>query len=322
MGLTAWAGGHGAAIGWGDISVLLDALADLAGRCSAGEFDGRFYRERLVPVSSPLDNTTYDPRAVIVLAVPRPAHRVTFTLDAGPFHTLLPPTYVEYDRVRETLLLELPSVFPGEDHVFEILRGPLKAVAARLGLIRYGLNNIAYAPSVGSYHQLVGFITNVEIEEESPCEAGEPRVMAECEDCGICRELCPTGAIPKDRFLLCAERCLTLHSEAPGPWPLWLPPAAHHCLIGCLECQQACPQNPSPLAVESTGVFFTLEETRVIADDGLAGAHCEAPEEVISSVREKIERLGLGEDERVLGRNLRSLIGAQNREWSGVEGER
>ena len=40
---------------------------------------------------------------------------------------------------------------------------PIKTVAAMLGLVRYGRNNIAYADGIGSYLQLCGYITDARL---------------------------------------------------------------------------------------------------------------------------------------------------------------
>ncbi len=48
------------------------------------------------------------------------------------------------------------------------------------------------------------------------------------------------------------------------PWPEWLPPTAHNCLVGCLACQEACPQNAGRLRVVDLEPVFTEEETALL----------------------------------------------------------
>ncbi len=127
--------------------------------------------------------------------------------------------------------------------------------------------------------------------------------MARCETCLVCRRGCPTGAIGPDRVLLHAERCLTYHNEQPGdvPFPAWIDPSWHTCLIGCLACQRACPANP-PLEVVPTGVVFTQEETSaLLGEDDHRGP-------VWTTIRAKLEHLGQPYREDVLGRNVRALL--------------
>ena len=241
-----------------------------------------------------------------MVAVPRPAHRVIFTLDEGPLETVLPPTYVAYDQLPARLLHELMDSLPGESARVALLRAPLKLLAARLGLVKYGLNNLTYVQGLGSYHQLVGFVTDTDLRGAPPVPHDGPELMAECHDCGLCREACPTGAIPEGRFLLRAERCLTFHGETFGPWPPWLLPSVHHCLIGCLKCQLVCPENRGLLRLESAEVSFGAEETRAILEEG-----SDRTGPAWDSIRNKLEVLNIQDDEPVIGRNLRALIEAR-----------
>jgi len=53
------------------------------------------------------------------------------------------------------------------------------------------------------------------------------------------------AAIKEDRFLIHVERCLTYFNEMAGdpPFPEWIDPAWHNCLVGCMKCQLVCPEN-------------------------------------------------------------------------------
>ena len=144
---------------------------------------------------------------------------------------------------------------------------PLKSLAARLGLVRYGRTNVTYAPGFGSYLQLFGYLTDAALPASRRVAAVRARAAARVRGCSVCLAACPTGAIGEDRVLLHGERCLTVVNENPGEWPGWIPPSAHNCIIGCLLCQRPCPANPE-LPVERTGVVFTAEETEALLGDG------------------------------------------------------
>ena len=308
--LEAWAEIRGYKIAWGSVSVLEDVKKEFDALRTAGELDETFYQEYLNWFKYPHDVSLPEPKSVIVVAVPRPAHRLTFALMNDQLDTVLPPTYVAYKGTTARVCQDvISSLFQGP-HRAEVLQAPLKAVAARLGLVSYGRNNITYIPGVGSFFQLAGVITDAELP--SP-PGGYPQRAAscpECESCRICFRACPTGAIDEKRFLLRAERCFVLCSENPGPWPEWLIPSlrrcfsAHSCLVGCLICQMVCPLDTGLLRLEDAEVSFSAEETERI----LAGYSGESDPEV-DGIKAKLKGLGLNDQHYpCLGRNLRELL--------------
>jgi epoxyqueuosine reductase len=139
-----------------------------------------------------------------------------------------------------------------------------KALAARLGLTAYDLNNITYSAELGSYIWIVAFAAAARLGPWGDPKPHRPEMLAECESCGRCRDACPTGAIPHDRFLLRAERCLTCGTKLPGPLPAWFPSDAHNCLIGCMVCQEVCPYNQGLLKTRDSGVIFDKAETSAL----------------------------------------------------------
>lgn len=298
--LVAWAALRRAQVAWGPLSVLETVRADLERRGRAGEIDPDFAREHL-QFDFERASATDGYRRVLVVATPRPAHLVTFSVDGRRVEAILPPTYERYqptfEDVRDDLL---EHGIPGSR--VEVVKLPLKLLAARLGLVRYGRNNLTYAPSMGSYLQLLGYLTDADLPVDPGWQPCEPRLLDDCERCGICEAVCPTAAIVSDRVLLHAERCLTLASETAGAWPAWVPLTAVDCLVGCLRCQQSCPANAEMPIVQS-GVTFTEDETAAL----IAGR--ERDERVWPGIHGKLDRLGLSAPEwLVIGRNLRALV--------------
>jgi epoxyqueuosine reductase len=298
--LQDWAAERGFRVAWGGVRVLHEVRAELARHRTTGELDANFY-------TSNLDFFRYensseriaDVKAVIVVAVPRPAHRLTFELETGPFEVTLPPTYVRYSALFKEVRDDITSKIPELRGHLEVLVAPLKSVACRLGLVTYGRNNLTYIPDWGSYFQLVGYITDEDIGIADDWRSKPLRLMPECENCGICCSVCPTGAINDERILLHAELCTTLFSEQPGDLNHGL---SFDCLFGCLECQQICPANSGLLRIESAGVTFDRRETEAILS-GYGARACDNTE----SVPRKIAALGLTE-EALIGRNLAHLI--------------
>jgi len=298
-----WAGERGYLVAWGSPEIVGSARADVIARREARELDDELFREVLVPVS-----TMQLPEwavSVVVVVTPSVAFRVGFDLGDRVVETILPPTYRRYLATFDEVCQGLQAhALPGAR--VERIQAPLKAVAARLGLVRYGRNNITYAAGIGSYLQLCGYVTDARLPatDRSP---QPPMLLDECEGCETCRLACPTGAIGPGRVLLHAEHCLTFANELPGPWPEWVPATAHHCLLGCLACQRSCPANPR-LEISDSGVTFTSDETRV-----LLGEVSSTDRGVDDGIRRKLKDLGLSGDEGVLGRNLRALIERRGR---------
>jgi len=299
--LQGWARLRGYRIAWGPVALVGEAVSEIEGRVARQELDADFAANALDWVTAGAEQAA--PGTVVVVAVPRPAHVVGFERDDDVYRTLLPPTYARYRALFEEVRQDLAAhALPGFS--VEHLMAPLKAIAARLGLVRYGLNNLAYAEGIGSYLQLCAFVTDAPLAVANGGGSTEPALLDECLSCGACVSVCPSGAISDERVLLSAHTCLTHANETAGPWPAWVPQWAHTCLLGCLECQKVCPANPV-LPVRDSGVVFSAAETRA-----LLGGEGDGEESVESGVRAKLAWLGQPYAEPVLGRNLRALLDA------------
>ena len=176
---------------------------------------------------------------------------------------------------------------------------PKKLLAARSGLARYGRNNIAYIPGMGSYFRLLLFASDLPAADDIWQEA---EAMELCTHCTACLKACPTGAILEDRFLLSAERCLTYHNERTAEFPDWLDSDWHHCLVGCMHCQLVCPENKDVRGWVEEGPAFSEQETALL----LQGT---ALEQLPSETAEKLRQCEMGDFLEVVPRNLRALLG-------------
>jgi epoxyqueuosine reductase len=300
--LLGWAESRGWAVEWAPLGVLVAVREDLERRLAAGQLDAGFAAATLA-----FDFAQAEARGpewrVLVVVMPRPAHIVSFVVEGLTVEALVPPTYQRYRQTFEDVRRELEDeVLRGER--VETLKVPLKSVAARVGLVKYGRNNLAYVTPFGSYAQILGYLTNADLPVKAGWAPTRPALLDRCRRCHACEAVCPTGAIQRSRVLIAAERCLTLATESPGAWPPWVPQAAHHCLIGCLRCQRVCPANGT-LPTASSGVAFTEEETSALLDGD--------PERCrwCTSLAPKLEAIvGPGERE-VIGRNLRALLAAR-----------
>ena len=241
------------------------------------------------------------PRSVVVGAVARPLTQASLSRH-GTVHTVpVPPHYAGYYRVPGELVAALRPVLSAAGHEVEGFAPPLKTLAAGAGLARYGRNAIASVPGLGSYLLLAACVTDA----EPPADAawGEPLPLERCEDCRACAAACPSGAIRAHGFSLRTHRCLTMANEDRAPFPGWVRPNWHHCAVGCLRCQMACPENAAvALVVEPPELFDEAETAAIMAA---------APSSTLpAATRAKLARCGLDYSPDLIARNLGALIGA------------
>jgi epoxyqueuosine reductase len=285
-------GYQGRAVSINHLPSLRDEIEE---RQRKGLLDKDFYKERLgwfkyVPPDD------FAASSLIIVAVPRPQTQAIFKWKGGSLPLILPPTYTAYEETTKAISDLLLQLLGRKNYRVARTALPLKALAVRSCLAQYGRNNISYVPGMGSFLQLVAVYSDI------PCANDtwkEPAMMKACEKCQRCREACPTGAIPSDRFLLRAERCIVYHNEKPGsvPFPDWMKPSWHNCIEGCMHCQRACPVDRKLLDWIEDKEEFSETETKLF----LAGAKLE---ELPDTTVKKLEHLGLAEDVDRFPRNL------------------
>ena len=207
-----WAKTRGYRAAVGSVSLLEVVRNGARKRHEAGEIEAGFYRDNLDIFTYlggvPLEN----PRSVILVAVPLPAYVLAFTVGDKRIETILPPTYVRYRKTFAEVRDNLAATLLGSGFRVELLNAPLKALANRLGLLFYGRNNVGYIDGLGSYFQLVGLVSDLPFDEESPQPRPAEKLLPRCRECRICAAACPTGAIDRERILLHAEKCYPLFS--------------------------------------------------------------------------------------------------------------
>jgi epoxyqueuosine reductase len=300
--VQAWAKTRGYRAAVGGVSLLEDVSNALRRRRESGEIEAGFYRENLDIFTYlegvPLEN----PRSIILVAVPEPAYVLAFIIGDNRVETILPPTYVRYRKTFAEVRDDLAKALSGSGFRVEILNAPLKALGNRLGLLSYGRNNVGYIDGLGSYFQLVGLVSDLPYDDSVPPRPAET-LLPRCRKCRICAAACPTGAIDRERILLHAEKCYTLFSESPRPIPESLKPPSPKCIIGCLRCQELCPENKGLLRHENAAVSFDAEEA-----EAFLGMKPVADRRAFDRVQTKFKELGLSEGLVVFRRNLERLL--------------
>ncbi|MHA1460654.1 MAG: 4Fe-4S double cluster binding domain-containing protein [Promethearchaeota archaeon] len=235
-------------------------------------------------------------KSLFMVAMPQPQYEIVFNWNNKEVPLKIPPTYLHGRRLINETKEFLTDLLKPSGHSVEFARLPQKTLAIRAGLAEYGRNNITYIKGLGSFHRLFTFYSDFPYEQDGWQEL---RMMDLCKECSACVRKCPTGAIPEDRFLLRAERCLTFHNEHPVdvPFPDWIDPSWHNCLVGCLHCQKVCPANEKVINWTEPGPTFSEEETKLL----LNGT---AIEDLPEETRSKVEEHGLGYYLSVYPRNL------------------
>ena len=234
--------------------------------------------------------------SLFIIATPQPQYEAIFPWKNEKISLIIPPTYLYGVKVTEEITELVSEMLEPEGYHVAYAKLPQKTLAVRTGLAEYGRNNITYVPGMGSFHRLTTLYSDFPTEEDNWKDL---QLMKSCKECQKCTNACPTGAIPADRFLLRAGRCITFHNEHPidRPFPEWMDPSWHNCLVGCLHCQNACPVNKKVIKWTEPGPVFTEEETKILVS-GLSIESLPQP------IKEKIEKFDLVGYYDVLPRNL------------------
>jgi epoxyqueuosine reductase len=198
-------------------------------------------------------------RSIIMTAAPQPQRKVTFRLSGRTYSAIIPPTY--YNDTDKQVRNIVQTILTFNDYQLYEASLPLKLLAARSGMSKYGKNNIAYVEGLGSFVRLKAFLSDM---PPGRSEWSEPRAMKACDKCKACLNECPTGAIVADRFLVHAERCITFFNEGSEEFPEWIDPASHNSLVGCMRCQLVCPVNKLLTSWVEDGEDFDEVETELI----------------------------------------------------------
>ena len=277
---------------------LDDLKREICDRYASGLLDGRLYRDQLSWFSFEPPGHLPDARSIIVVALPVSQTRITFHWQSCRLAVVVPPTYAGYSATTARVQAVLASWLDREGYNAAAPQLPLKTLAAWSGLAEYGRNNICYVAGMGSFLQLVGVFADLPCAQDS---WRKPTMLRRCDSCVACLRSCPGGAIGQDRFLLRAENCLTFHNETAAEFPAWIHPSWHHCLIGCMKCQNVCPENKAVLSRFDDRAEFSEYETACFVE---RMPFDQLPRETAT----KLGSLQLNEEYLILCRNLSMLV--------------
>jgi len=273
---------------------------------SAGLSRHQAFREDIANLSFTLPGDFQSARSVVVVAAFAKTMYATFRQNGQAYRIMVPPQYyndaLDAASLRSIVQKDIIKE-PGRRVVDVTERVPLKLLAARSGLGRYGRNNLIFVDGMGSFNLLYAYLTDQVFSGNTWTEL---TILDACRRCDHCDRICPTYCIPRNTFVIDIDKCITLHNEHAGVFPNWILPSMHHALMGCMRCQVPCRVNDSFSEVTGDLGEVSEEDTRKIlqgnADDAL-----------LTSLQQKL-RLPSTVASRatvpVLARNLRALIRA------------
>ncbi len=110
-----------------------------------------------------------------------------------------------------------------------------REAAARSGVGFYGKNTLLITRRHGSWVVLGTLITDAELESTPPLDA-------DCGECRLCIDACPTGALDEPGTLD-ATKCLSYWTQSGHAMPAEYETAVGLQVYGCDICQDVCPWN-------------------------------------------------------------------------------
>jgi epoxyqueuosine reductase len=264
------------------------------------------FRADIANLSYTLPSDFQNARSVVVMAAFARTMYATFHLDGQTYRIMVPFQYYRDDLNAESLatIVQKEIVKDPARRVVDVSeRIPLKLLAARSGLGRYGRNNLIFVDGMGSYNLLYAFLTDHACPGDTWTDLA---VLDICRRCDHCDRICPTYCILRDSFVINIDKCITLYNENAGAFPNWILPSMHHAMIGCMRCQAPCRVNGGVAEVSGTLGDVSEEETRKILQGNVDSA-------MLDTLQRKLRlapAVSSKEMVPILARNLRALIRA------------
>jgi len=282
-------------------TVSIVHLKDLQTELRTWQRDGliseKFYKQNYDQFIFQPPETLQNARSIIIIGVPQKVTRVEFFNKNKRYQTIIPPTYL-FTGVRVACKEILTTVLGKKGYSVDRAILPMKLLAVKSGLGKYGKNNLCYVDGMGSYTRLEAFYTDYDFPTD---EWYEKELMIACRSCSLCQQACPTQCIPSGRILIHADHCLTYFNENIGDFSSSIPQQAHHALIGCMRCQIICPVNKKYFGFNADTIIFTEEEISCILQ--------QTPRENIpQALTKKLVDIDMYEDYPELPRNFAVLI--------------
>lgn len=176
-----------------------------------------------------------DARTIIAAAWPYLPYKHPFSPGKGYYSA----HYAAYPKGRAAIT-ELSLLL--KDQGYKVIVDPplpVKEIVYRCGLGKFGKNSLIHNHKSGSLMTLHLILTNAELSSSITKEPGE---ISDCGSCRLCIDACPMNAIG-DNGEVRISRCIRYHMLSPDIIPLDVREAIGDRMLGCEDCQIACPRN-------------------------------------------------------------------------------
>lgn len=247
-----------------------------------------------------LPKTEFSINSIILVAVYRPFYaKINFNY-SDKNYSFLSFVSSDYKKMEKYLKIHLKL----DNHKMKkAKRLPLKRLAVHSGLAKYGRNNITYINGLGSNFSYYAYFSDIKNES---FKWSTDINLKMCDNCDLCRKICPTKAIEKEIFLINNMKCLSYFNEELGEIPKWIDNKIHHTLYNCLRCQEICPANFGQEKTIINDLKFNHNETVSL----LSGKDFN---EFSDDLKRKAKIIGIDDWYEVIPRNLKLLLDEANK---------
>lgn len=120
-----------------------------------------------------------------------------------------------------------------------------RLLAYNAGLGFFGINNLLINEKLGSYFYIGVLLTNASISSNKI-------INSKCINCGLCKKVCPLGAI-NDNNILDSTKCISYLNQKKN---ITEEESEYfdNCIYGCDKCISICPYNKNIEVLKDTGI--------------------------------------------------------------------
>ena len=120
-----------------------------------------------------------------------------------------------------------------------------RLLAYNAGLGFFGINNLLINEKLGSYFYIGVLLTNASISSNKIIDS-------KCINCGLCKKVCPLGAI-NDNNILDSTKCISYLNQKKN---ITEEESEYfdNCIYGCDKCISICPYNKNIEVLKDTGI--------------------------------------------------------------------